>query len=78
MFDALWLIVVAVGIVVICLVRVIELVHAWREHTAAQPDREAHFAANAIAELHRMEIASTKRGNLLAAAELAEEQERAA
>lgn len=49
-----------------------------RDYTAKQPERETHFAASTIADLRRLEIEATKRGNLLAAAELAEEQERAA
>ena len=61
-----------------------------RGDSARRSAREAAFAAQARAELaatgwspdHEMlyqaEIAASKRGNLLAAAELAEEQERAA
>ncbi|MEV5119876.1 hypothetical protein [Stenotrophomonas indicatrix] len=49
-----------------------------RDYTAKQSERETHFATSAIADLRRMEIEATKRGNLLAAAELVEEQERAA
>ncbi|MDH6329507.1 hypothetical protein M2299_000307 [Stenotrophomonas sp. 1278] len=49
-----------------------------RDYTAKQPERESHFATSAIAELRRLEIEATKRGNLLAAAELADAQERAA
>lgn len=44
-----------------------------RDHTAAQQSREAQVIALAQAE-----IAATKRGDLLAAARYAEEQERAA
>ncbi|HDS1321913.1 hypothetical protein ACNJRW_15460 [Stenotrophomonas maltophilia] len=44
-----------------------------REYTAAQQLREAQVIA-----LARAEIAATKRGDLLAAAELAEAQERVA
>ncbi|WP_164240831.1 hypothetical protein [Stenotrophomonas maltophilia] len=44
-----------------------------RDYTAAQQSREAQVIA-----LARAEIAATKRGDLLAAAAFAEEQERAA
>lgn len=44
-----------------------------RDHTASQQSREAQVIA-----LAKAEIAATKRGDLLAAARYAEEQERAA
>ncbi|MDH0071434.1 hypothetical protein N5D13_00325 [Stenotrophomonas maltophilia] len=40
--------------------------------------RQNQFVAHSVSELRRLEIEATKRGNLLAAAELADEQERAA
>ncbi|HIE5925125.1 TPA: hypothetical protein ACXN37_000380 [Stenotrophomonas maltophilia] len=61
-----------------------------RDYTASQQSREAVFVAQARAELaatgwtpdhetlYQAEIAATKRGDLLAAARYAEEQERAA
>ncbi len=61
-----------------------------RDGTASQQSREAAFVAQARAELaatgwtpdhetlYQAEIAATKRGDLLAAARYAEEQERAA
>ncbi|HEL3193844.1 TPA: hypothetical protein UMF74_000451 [Stenotrophomonas maltophilia] len=61
-----------------------------RDYTASQQSREATFVAQARAELaatgwtpnhetlYQAEIAATKRGDLLAAARYAEEQERAA
>ncbi|WP_329772053.1 hypothetical protein [Stenotrophomonas maltophilia] len=61
-----------------------------RDYTASQQSREAAFVAQARAELaatgwtpdhetlYQAEIAATKRGDLLAAARYAEEQERAA
>ncbi|HDS1524381.1 TPA: hypothetical protein QEL67_001583 [Stenotrophomonas maltophilia] len=44
-----------------------------RDYTASQQSREAQ-----VIELAKAEIAATKRGDLLAAARYAEEQERAA
>lgn len=49
-----------------------------RAFSAGRTARESQFVAQSVAELHRLEIEATKRGNLLAAAEPAEEQERAA
>ncbi|MBH1740242.1 hypothetical protein [Stenotrophomonas maltophilia] len=61
-----------------------------RDYTASQQSREALFVAQARAELaatgwtpdhenlYQAEIAASKRGDLLAAARYAEEQERAA
>lgn len=49
-----------------------------RALSAGRTARESQFIAQSVADLRRLEIEATKRGNLLAAAELAEEQERAA
>ncbi|MNB67344.1 hypothetical protein D3C81_472720 [compost metagenome] len=49
-----------------------------RVFSAGAAARENQFVAQSVADLRRLEIEATKRGNLLAAAELAEEQERAA
>lgn len=49
-----------------------------RDYSAGRTARESQFIAQSVADLRRLEIEATKRGNLLAAAELAEEQERAA
>ncbi|WP_442247229.1 hypothetical protein ACS0OQ_11170 [Stenotrophomonas riyadhensis] len=49
-----------------------------RAFSAGRTARESQFIAQSVADLRRLEIEATKRGNLLAAAELAEEQERAA
>lgn len=49
-----------------------------RVFSAGRTARESQFIAQSVADLRRLEIEATKRGNLLAAAELAEEQERAA
>ncbi|WP_329761788.1 hypothetical protein [Stenotrophomonas maltophilia] len=49
-----------------------------RAFSAGRTARESQFVSQAVVDLRRMEIEATKRGNLLAAAELAEEQERAA
>ncbi|MCX3879624.1 hypothetical protein [Stenotrophomonas maltophilia] len=59
----------------------------WRDYTASQQSREAAFVAQARADLaasgwtpyletlYQAEIAATKRGDLLAAARFAEQQE---
>lgn len=49
-----------------------------RAFSAGRAARESEFIAQSVAELRRLEIEATKRGNLLAAAELADEQERVA
>lgn len=49
-----------------------------RALSAGRTARESQFIAQSVADLRRLEIEATKRGNLLAAAELAEVQERAA
>lgn len=49
-----------------------------RVHSAGRAARESQHIAQSVADLRRLEIEATKRGNLLAAAELADEQERAA
>ncbi|HEL5042537.1 TPA: hypothetical protein UOA80_000086 [Stenotrophomonas maltophilia] len=49
-----------------------------RASSAGRTACESQFVAHSVADLRRLEIEATKRGNLLAAAELAEEQERAA
>ncbi|WP_049447978.1 hypothetical protein [Stenotrophomonas maltophilia] len=49
-----------------------------RSFSAGRTARESQFIAQSVADLRRLEIEATKRGNLLAAAELAEEQELAA
>ncbi|HDS1138517.1 TPA: hypothetical protein QDZ75_002559 [Stenotrophomonas maltophilia] len=49
-----------------------------RVHSAGRAVRESQHIAQSVADLRRLEIEATKRGNLLAAAELADEQERAA
>lgn len=46
-----------------------------RDAAAIRPIRDAAFAADAIAELRRNEIAASKRGDLLAAARFAERSE---
>lgn len=49
-----------------------------RAFSAGRTARESQFIAQSVADLRRLEIEATKRGNLLAAAELVDEQERAA
>ncbi len=49
-----------------------------RAFSAGRIARESQFVAQSVVDLRRLEIEATKRGNLLAAAELADEQERAA
>ncbi len=49
-----------------------------RAYSAGRTARERQYVAQSSADLRRLEIEATKRGNLLAAAELADEQERAA
>ncbi|WP_432591861.1 hypothetical protein [Stenotrophomonas maltophilia] len=49
-----------------------------RVYSAGRAVRESQHIAQSVADLRRLEIEATKRGNLLAAAELADEQERAA
>lgn len=49
-----------------------------RGESARRTARESQLVAQSVVDLRRLEIEATKRGNLLAAAELAEEQERAA
>ncbi|MBH1388182.1 MULTISPECIES: hypothetical protein [Stenotrophomonas] len=49
-----------------------------RVDSAGRATRESQYVAQSVAHLRRLEIEATKRGNLLAAAELADEQERVA
>ncbi|MDW7601689.1 hypothetical protein R1V99_14430 [Stenotrophomonas maltophilia] len=63
----------AIAVVSIGVARIVSWLLDRRDYTASQQSREAQVIALAQAE-----IAATKRGDLLAAARYAEEQERAA
>ncbi|MCU1218027.1 hypothetical protein JAK24_16885 [Stenotrophomonas maltophilia] len=75
MIDPLITFVLPAAIVAVSIggARIVSWLLDRREYTAAQQLREAQVIA-----LARAEIAATKRGDLLAAAELAEAQERVA
>lgn len=75
MIDPLITFVLLAAIVAVSIggARIVSWLLDRREYTAAQQLREAQVIA-----LARAEIAATKRGDLLAAAELAEAQERVA
>ncbi|WP_285308895.1 hypothetical protein [Stenotrophomonas maltophilia] len=80
----------AIATVSIGCARIVSWLLDRRDYTASQQSREAVFVAQARAELaatgwtpdhenlYQAEIAASKRGDLLAAARYAEEQERAA
>ncbi|HDX0924533.1 TPA: hypothetical protein RNS88_004489 [Stenotrophomonas maltophilia] len=75
MIDPLITFVLLAAIVAVSIggARIVSWLLDRRDHTAAQQSREAQ-----VIELAKAEIAATKRGDLLAAARYAEEQERAA
>ena len=75
MFDAIssFALLGAIAAISIGAARIVSWLLDRRDHTAAQQSREAQ-----VIELAKADIAATKRGDLLAAARYAEEQERAA
>ncbi|WP_288468942.1 hypothetical protein [uncultured Stenotrophomonas sp.] len=75
MIDPLITFVLLAAIVAVSIggARIVSWLLDRRDHTASQQAREAQ-----VISLAKAEIAATKRGDLLAAAAFAEEQERAA
>jgi len=75
MFDAIssFALLGAIAAISIGAARIVSWLLDRRDYTASQRSREAQVIA-----LARAEIAATKRGDLLAAAELSEAQERVA
>ncbi len=56
-------------------VRIGEVLIAYRDQSRSAAGRQEEFATQALAELRRNEIEASKRGDLLAAAYFAEQQE---